>query len=164
MKMKGVIVLGFILLITTGTAVSRASDDEYTRESLKGLKGVRVVIENIDPEVERAGLTKASIRTDVELKLRLAGIPVLSEKTYGPFLYVQTAVFPSRSGYWPFCIIVALHQDVILARDRSIFVPANSWDVTYVGLVGKGSARKVRDEIKDMVDDFINAYLSVNPK
>ena len=118
MKMKGVIVLGFILLITTGAEVSRAGDNKFSRWSLKGLKGVGVIVGDMEPEVERAGLTQASIQTDVELKLRLAGIPLLSEEVSGVYLYVLVDVFPTPLGYWPFDIHVALQQRVLLARDR----------------------------------------------
>ena len=41
-----------------------AHDDKYSRESLRGLRGVQVVVEDLRPEVEQAGLTKAMIRTD----------------------------------------------------------------------------------------------------
>ena len=92
MKMKGVIVLGFILLITTGAEVSRAGDNKFSRWSLKGLKGVGVIVGDMEPEVERAGLTQASIQTDVELKLRLAGIPLLSEEVSG-YIFTSSSTF-----------------------------------------------------------------------
>ena len=46
--------------------------------SLKGIKGLRVTVETLNPSIEADGLREYQIRTDVELKLRLAGIKVLT--------------------------------------------------------------------------------------
>lgn len=58
------------LVMATGV---KAADNEIARSSLKGVKAVKVVIE-VSPIASQNGLTEASIRTDVELKLRLADI------------------------------------------------------------------------------------------
>jgi len=36
--------------------------------------------------------------------------------------------------------------------------------VAEVGTVGRDNLRDIRNSTKDRVDEFINAYLSVNPK
>jgi hypothetical protein len=41
-----------------------------------------VVVESLTSDIEADGLRKDSIKTDVELKLRLAGIKVLTEKEF----------------------------------------------------------------------------------
>lgn len=69
------------------------AQDDFQIESLRGLKGVLVLVEALKPEIEADGLRRDSIQTDVELKLRLAGIKVLTEeeclKEPGcPWLYV----------------------------------------------------------------------------
>ena len=167
--MKALLTLVLAFLITGGAVVARADDSELARQSLKGLKGIAVLVESLKPEVELAGLTKASIQTDVDLKLRLAGIPVLSRDVAHPgvqyFLYVQVSFLPIPDGVWPYRIDVELTQRVLLDRDRSIIGIASTWSVGSVGRVGKENVRKfVRDAIKDRVDEFINAYLSVNPR
>lgn len=76
--MRGIISLSstvaLALTLTCGNAYAASPD------TLKGLKGVYVVIEDLNEEVIKDGLTVDAIRTDVELKLRLAGIPVLLEE------------------------------------------------------------------------------------
>src|SRR5437879_13447851 len=67
-------------LIGLSGAGGWARDTEYTRATLRGLEGVWVVVEGLGPDVEQAGLTKQQLQTDVELWLRKAGIPVLTEK------------------------------------------------------------------------------------
>lgn len=41
---------------------------------------------------------------------------------------------------------------------------ASTWDVGVFGDVGKFNVRSLRDNVKDKVDEFINAYPAANPK
>ena len=162
--------LAVVLLLAASAAT--AGDDEFSRQSLKGLKGVGVLLEDLHADVEQDGLNKTSIQTDVELKLRQAGITVLTQAERraapgGPFLYitVNTQQRPTAAGLYAYSISVELSQNVQLERDPTIqIVGATTWSVGEVGTVGRDRLRGVRDGIKDLVDMFINAYLSVNPK
>jgi hypothetical protein len=137
--------------------------------TLRGLRGVEVVLETLPSEVEQAGLTSTTIRTDVELKLRLAGITVLSkeerlEQPGFPYLYISVNVVLSQ--HYPklayYALDCELHQYVTLTRDTSISTDASTWDKHLLG--GTTTLQNIRDNLKDLVDKFINAYLSVNPK
>ena len=71
-----------------------AVDNEMTRATLKGLPGVDVLVEVFDEQAKASGFDRRTFQTDVELKLRLAGIKVLMEKeksaTPGkPILYLH---------------------------------------------------------------------------
>jgi len=86
-------------IIGLSGAGSWAGDSELDRATLRGLQGVDVIVENLTPEVERAGLTRQQLQTDVELRLRKAGIPLLTSaervKVPGkPFLGVHVHVVP----------------------------------------------------------------------
>jgi hypothetical protein len=156
-----------MVLLLAGSAAT-AGDDEFSRRSLKGLAGVYVMVEPLGSEVEQGGLTKTSIQTDAELKLRQAGITVLtqaeSHKTPGsPALYIHVNGFGGP--LYAFSMIAELYQDVRLDRDPSTWIPgATTWSIDSVGIARRDNFRIIRDEIKDMVDQFINAYLSVNPR
>ena len=157
--------LGVLLLSVTASAIG---GDE---KSLRGLQGVNVLIERLSSDAEQAGLNSTNIQTDVELKLRLAGIKVLSEeesiKQRGyPYLYVDAIVGVSKnpSGLAYYSVRCALKQAVTLTRDDSISTIATTWDTSIAGLVGTNKLQNIRDDIKDLVDEFINDYLSVNPK
>ena len=171
MKMTGAMtkVLLFTLLISRGAVMVNAQDTELTRATLKGLKGLYVVIEDLRPEVEQAGLTKSAIQTDVELKLRQAGISVLSREQWlnepgWPYLYVNVNVNPRSDYSWPYNILLELKQRVILSRDPTIDLNTTTWSVHAVGAYFKANIRDLRNDIKDNVDLFINTYVSVNPK
>src|SRR5262249_26285995 len=87
-----------IMLLLGSTRRAVALDSEHTRATLRGLRVVEVVVEDIPKDAEADGRTTQQIQTDVELRLRKAGIRVLSKteslKTPGdPALYIGVSTF-----------------------------------------------------------------------
>jgi hypothetical protein len=156
----------FVVVFLFWAPIAHADDDENTRPSLRGLKGVAVIIEDLKPEIEQNGLTVSAIRTDVELKLRQVGIPIIGlVNTPGkPFLHISVDVLRSERPTWPYVITVELRQMIFLTRDPSISVHLATWDVSSFGTIPKQNLRNLRDSVKDLVDEFINVYLAANPK
>ena len=157
-------------------SVGIGSADTLGKESLQGLRGVHVTVANLMPDIEKDGLQKSSILTDVELKLRMVGIKVLTENEWlaepgGPFLNV-IVVSALRgdssiaSGLYGYHISVELRQVVILKRDLNNSDFAATWKSTgAIGTVGSNHVKNtLRDTVKDQVDEFINDYLEMNPK
>jgi len=148
---------------------SWAGDDEHTRATLRGVEGVKVVIEYLKPEVERAGLTVQQLQTDVELRLRQAGIRVLTQaERHGipgrPWLYINVNVsLRSEIPLAAYTIQVQLNQDASLTTDGSL-AAVSTWSVGYIGTVGRAHLTTIREDIRERVDEFINAYLSVHPR
>ena len=56
-------------------------------ESLHGLKGINILVESPNKYTRALGITRQQLRTDVEVKLRSAGIPILSPSR--GYLYVN---------------------------------------------------------------------------
>ncbi|MDP2997766.1 MAG: hypothetical protein Q8N47_09775 [Bryobacterales bacterium] len=167
--MRRALSLMAVLLVAAGSA--KALDNEMTRQSLRGLKGVEVMVENLDPEAEADGLSKTMIQTDVELKLRQAGIRVLTKDQVlaaagRPWLLIHASTFRRKADpLYAYHLDVRLEQDVRLERDPKIMVIlATTWSALgRIGTVGSEKLPQIRDDIKDQVDQFINAWLSVNP-
>lgn len=145
-------------------------------ESLKGLEGVEVLIEELKPDLEDFNLTMIQIQADVELKLRMGGIEVLSKEENEkiqplrkPYLYIKINSYkmPRRKGSFAFNIEIALNQQVVL-REHSTFLKkpfyAPTWYTSFVGAVSGEKVPEIRDVVKDLTDKFINAYLTANPK
>jgi len=144
------------------------SGNRYEVNSLRGLKGVHVLVAKLPPDFE-GNLTREQIQTDVELKLRLVGIKVVSEKEQfsmpgRPYLYVTVCGVKTFTEGVAWQIDIQLSQDVYLERDPKISVDATTWSVGRGGFLGKMKIEEIRNEVKDLVDQFINDYLSVNPK
>ncbi len=140
-----------------------------TREArtLRGLRGVVVAIVGIDSDAKKADLTESQLKTDVEVELRKAGIPVVTSGEAYLIVYVNSVAISVSGveGLYVFCINVTLKQIVDLRRNRSIGAFAATWDKAYVAGVGKSHFKKsVREKVRDYVNDFINDYLTVNPK
>jgi hypothetical protein len=70
----------------------------------------------------------------------------------------------SGAGVYGLYVEVSLNQRVLLAREQSISVTAPTWSTSYIVTIGMNNLLEVRDDIKELVDKFLNAYLSVNPK
>lgn len=144
------------------------SADKNELESLKALKGLSVLVEGLPFGVEERGqLTSAQIQTDVELKLRLAGIKVIpKEELFGvpgsPCLYINVNILRKNTGLTAFAVRAELSQQVTLRRNPKTQVWATTWTRGEVGTVGEGKLQQIRDSIKDVIDEFINDYLSVN--
>jgi hypothetical protein len=143
---------------------------KYAIESLRGLTGVNVLVEDLPTEIKKElPFDENQISVDVELKLRMAGIKVLSEeeriKTPGmPYLYVNQYI--KRLLNMPifyFHIKIGLKQMVYLERNPNISSIGTTWETGTTGFVGEDVVSKIRDIIKDYLDIFINDYLSVNP-
>jgi len=158
-----------VAIVLGGGAPVFAGDSESNRTTLRGLSGIYVLVESLGPETERARLTQAQLQTDVELRLRRAGIKVLTEQETlltpaAAYLYVDITSFHAQRGYTLF-VTVALRQAVILMRDPSIVTLAETWSVSWLGKGHPGSfVKDVREKIADAVDQFMNAYLAMNPK
>ena len=157
-------------MVVCGGSAQTAMD----RKSLRGLQGIVVVVEDLHPDAERNGLTKSQVRTDVELKLRQAGIRVLateeSGKTPGsPYLYVNINTVKNDVLYgalstYAFSLQVAVKQDVTLTRDSNLTGSATTWEAQTLGTVGADNLSEVRKILGEVIDRFINDYLAENPK
>jgi hypothetical protein len=156
-------------LLVCSIAPARASDSEIDRASLKGLQGVYVLVEDLNPPEEQAGLKTADIQADAEQELKAAGIPLLSkaqnmEAPGMPTLYISVSVASSTAtDLWPFSIDVNLEQQATLKRNPDTFVPtAITWHVGSIGAVDKSGIGSIRDRVNEQIARFVTAYFKVN--
>lgn len=153
-----------VLMLVLSTSVF-AGDIKSDRETLKNLKGVHVHVQDLNQDIELAGLSKDQIRTDVELKLRLAGIKVLTlvehyEGKGAPYLHIYLDSHKTEKGEFVYSLSFGIIQEVRLVRNNTI-TDAITWSISGVGY---NNIEGIRAHIKDRADKFINDYLSVNPK
>jgi hypothetical protein len=157
-----------LLLWLTGSPASAMDDNESSRRSLKGLRGVSVMTTSVRPEFERDGLSRSTIQTDAELKLRQAGIAVVPAASGGAMLYVRVNAIQSDKvpGVYAFSVDVQFIQVGALVRDQEVPGLMVTWSTSpVIAMVGGARfAASIRDEVRDQVDGFVNAYLAANPK
>jgi hypothetical protein len=160
--------IGILILVTSPVL---ALNSEMNRSTLQGLKGVRVLVEDLAPEIEREGLVKDQLQKSVEEKLRSAGIKVLTQeeavKTLGePYLYVNVNInfAKGEEERCSYSIDLALIQNVTLVRNPKQTSYAVTWSTGGVESIGKKSLGDLRESVEEIVDLFVKAFFSVNPK
>lgn len=136
------------------------------RPSLKGLRQLYVSVAVQDPN-NKSGVDSSIIQTDVELKLREAGITIIPQSSSSAHLTVEVllhpATVPAVTGEveaYAFSIILKVSQWTYLARDQSI----PCWSVTFL-VVGTDSGPTSvvstyirRQGVPDLLNVFLNEY------
>jgi hypothetical protein len=160
--------VGFVIMDLRSSKPVFTYDDELSLHSLHGLQGVEVVVVLPNQEVKGHPLYPGLLLSDVEHRLRKAGIEVLSRKqrqiqTGRACLYVHINIHTYI--FFPFYVYqnrVEIEQDVDLVRASKIRTRAVTWSVSAAGLTSElGELEKA---VGDLVDSFTEAYLSVNKK
>jgi hypothetical protein len=167
MKLRACFTVAIVVVLVSLFETGYGADTERERGTLKGLKGIYVLVESINTQIVKDGLSETTIRTDAELKLRLAGIRVLPEKEWSsevgmPFLYISAHVGKWEERGYIYSIFIQVKQGVSLLRSPNVTTFGTTWDTEWLAV--SPDLNGIRDDIKDRIDGFINAYLSVNPK
>ncbi len=155
--------LATIFLVGIASSSVRA-DDSLSRATLKDLRVISVLVEDLPDSAKILDISKDAIQTDVELKLRLAGMRVVPEdegqRLLGsPVLYVNLNVADDGKAA---DIKVEMQQNALLERNKMWTPRIPTWSAG--GLVSNPTSQGIRNFIKERVDEFLNAWLSVNPK
>lgn len=164
--------VGLILAVVMVFALDSfvlAADNEL----LRGLQAVYVTVTDFDAKIaQEGGLYEHELRTDAELKLRLAGIKVVTESDahkldYPVQLHLYTAIAKAQVAlvsvyyYW---VGVKLLEFVKPLRKPGHIARAPIWESGFSFGYNEANLSKVRQSAQDHMDQFINAWLSVNPK
>ncbi|NOT24333.1 MAG: hypothetical protein HOP22_16645 [Nitrospiraceae bacterium] len=163
------VVLAMLMtLVCVGLSMAQTKDQQ--RESLRGLQGVEVVVEDLNPDTQVEGLSQETIRAAVELILRSKGIRILSQSERSaihpnPSLYVAVGPEEISSGQYSFNARVELHRAGSLPQ-RPQQVSAPTWFTPgKLRTVGQQNARLwVINSIEPLVREFANDFLAVNPR
>jgi hypothetical protein len=158
-----------MLLIGIATQPVHAQATGLAIATLKGISAVAVAVEQLPDRAKAVGLTEESIQTDVELKLRLAGMRVVPKEEVdkvpgAPWLYVRVNVRHVTDNIEAAHIDVFLCQGAILERNGQVAPITVTWFTGQLSVLGTNAAETLRDETKDLIDEFLNDWLSVNPK
>ncbi|MCY4075279.1 MAG: hypothetical protein OXH04_07625 [Acidobacteria bacterium] len=146
------------LLLGAAAGAGAQNDDE--REYLEDLREVNVLVEELPPEVEAAGLTRDGIERAIEERLRERRVPIGRSRLAGD-LYVRIGTHRGSTGLYAYFARVSLQQLVTIEGNRHrAFV--DTWDLESLGLVGEGNLPQVQQVVLEIVDVFIEDYFSVN--
>ena len=145
-----------------------AAQSAPEKESLKDLRGVSVIIEQIKPNVQHI-ISSEQARAIVEARLRLNAVPILSKeevlKTKGAgHLYLKLKILRAgAANQYSYSWQLQLLQRVSLDRDPSFRMLAPTWNRDDMGFAsGSLAASDLKEAIKDVVDRFCIDYRTNN--
>ncbi len=133
------------------------------RASLKGIESVDVIVLAAPEESRCPGLPDAQVQTDVEDRLRLAGIQL------GPgsasYLFVSVVSIPALPDMLhAFLVSIDLQQVVRLRRDARIVTFGATWHLGGMGVAATSRLPEYpRQMLAAIVDRFISDFREENP-
>ncbi len=179
----------FLLIFFLSVVVCRADDRARDRASLRGIKTVVVKVHTFErewaSELAKAGLTEAVLQASIERQLEKSGITVVSEEASikdgnEGILNVRTNFstpeppkksiiigdeeklerFDPKKRYI-YAIRLNLRQLASLRRNPEKTTYAITWQTETLGF---SRVALIRKDIENVVNVFIEAYLSENPE
>lgn len=162
--MKQLLFTACLLFLVAPSSFSQAPDVQ----SLAGLSGVTVAFQSFPEKLEHDGLTMKQIGVEAELRLRKAGIKVLSldeamKSSGSPVLEIKIEAVKSEELY-AVSIRIRFLQKVTTERKPNVLTHSATWERATVMIVGTAKLREVKNEVGDGVDLFANDFLTANPK
>jgi hypothetical protein len=167
MRMRVLMLLGLTLCWPTAGFAFTADK----RDTLRGLREVSVLVEFLPDDVEREGLSREHLTHDIEVRLRQAGLHVLTiseiaNSPGSPYLYV--AIYPVTGpsvNVNAYAIGLTLKQLVQLSRNPTTELFATTWEgPAPPSSLSAPRLLDIRSRISAVLERFIIDYLAVSPK
>jgi len=152
-----------VVLLLLPPATRAAGDAPLDRATLRGLKGIGVVIDVLDPELQKLGITRDALITRLLARLQGDGITI----DPGAAEFAGLRINAVRAGRGPFALSLAfgLYQPVLLSRDHDLRTSTQTWEVETVLMADPKMLLTACAETADeLADRFAAAYRSVNPE
>jgi hypothetical protein len=134
------------------------------KDTLRTLPGVEVLVEPLEPALERSGLSERTIAADVAAQLRAGGITVFANQVQNvspakAYLYVQVSGFALERQGHVIAMQTHLRQSVRSLATESTIVNAMTWDRAIVFLAPPGTtAAIVQQEVQRLVEEFVRDW------
>lgn len=166
--MRPSVILRFAVLALAPSALGAQESGASANVALRGVAAMMVVADSLPDGAAKAGLFASQLQTDVELRLREAGIAILpaSSAPGSPVLFVQASLTPGESGLIAYTAHMTFGEAVRLMRVPTILTFGTTWEGPRV--LGYASAEHVAEQVRKAVNDqvsaFLNAWLAVNPR
>lgn len=152
-----------------------AIEDEVALRVLGGLRKVFLNVAPINPKIVERGLTSERLKADIEQQLQDAGIEMVDEEEFGRLrrsqnyplcrLELFTQIFEIKDkDVIIFNIYLQVQQAAFLARNPGIKINAPTWQKGELSYSYGTSVDSIPKSVRNLVDQFIKAYLAANKK
>jgi len=187
LKKQIIFIITLFSISVSLNSTSPADDRAKDRATLRGIQSVIVKVHTWEPEwraeLKKVGLEESYLQSLIERKLEKAGIPVLSEEaakrseTEGILNIRMKFLEPERARKkyttldeneiekvdtkknYVYAIRLNFRQMVLFPRDPVLKVLAITWQTESVGF---RRLTLIREDLMNVIDVFIEAYLSEN--
>jgi hypothetical protein len=135
--------------------------------TLRTLPGVEVIVETVPVPLQRAGLTQAAVKADLERWLGAGGVTVYQSQPANPsaakaYLDLRMTVLALRDGSYAVAVQMHVRQTVKSLATESNIVNAATWETGRLVSVAQSELPRVRDEIRGMADEFLADWKSAH--
>lgn len=162
------LIVGLAASLALPLQLAAQESDETSRETLRGVSAVWVLVESADEVLKGAGLGEDHLRVYIAARLRDGGIRVVGRgagiRDTAPFLYLNMQTSKSEKGDYAFIVYLHFNQSVRLVRDSTIETDAVTWHVEAFGSVALDEVGTLRSWVDEFVDSFIQAYRAANAR
>lgn len=138
-----------------------AGDSALDRATLRGLKAVNIVVDRLDPELEAAGITAATLHTRIDARLMSASVPV--DRAATEFLGLRITQVKAGRGTYALCMELGVYQPVVLVRDDKVKTATDTWAVVTVLM---SDQKQLQDatltSVDELADGFAAAWKAAN--
>ena len=165
-KLILIIVLALAVFLTVKfdllTMAKLSFENLFYKQDIQRIGSFHILVEVTNPEIERAGLTRESIRKTVAQMLEKSGVRIIPEelwqKTPGrPSLNIWVNALPAegQKGIYQYMINLA----VTIKEDAAgtLGVPQKDKVIWSTSELGKDDVKAIRNEITRLTDKFLKA-------
>jgi hypothetical protein len=162
MRYVRVRLFGALVTMALGLVSSTASAQMFVatgRDTLRGLPGLEVVVEELPPEVRRAGLSADAVRGEVQRRLAANGVTLYTTQQQNaspakPYLYLHLNALELPGSVLVIAVQLQLRQTVTSVVTASSIVNAMTWDSHNVFALTGREAAPLTAALLEMVDGF----------
>lgn len=158
------LITGFLVMVLATCALAQTGD------GLKSTQSVYILIEELQEELTKDGLTQQALRKDMEDLVRGTGLSVLSveesmEARPGQGilrLAVTSRVVSDKNRIYG--VRLDFRRKVEVVGQPEAHLMASTWQVMDVGMTPLKDMLEIRSTVRDLVGKFAADYRKANPK
>ena len=144
-----------------------AVDDEPSRATLKGIKGVYIIVETFQPNFQdfakKSGLTREQLEKHAHVRLNEAGIAVLSREEWlttpgRPVLYINLNTHEGEKYWFAYDVRIELQQIAVMEADPAMKALVSTWSTNATGDINVSRLNRLEEEVARAVDLFVKAH------